>query len=128
MEMTDLHTEALQKIKNDFGIEFIDIKNGYARAILPVQPQHKNHMGIVYGGVLYNLADLAAGVAFFSDGCMGATATGNMQYLRSNKEIKEVICEASAIKRGKKIDFIDVKLADEDGKELCRGQFVFARM
>ena len=128
MEITDLHTEALQKIKNDFGIEFTDIKNGYARAILPVQPQLKNHMGIVYGGILYNLADITAGVAFFSDDCLGATATGNMQYLRSNKNMKAVICEANAVKRGKKIDFIDVKLTDEAGKELCRGQFVFARM
>ena len=54
----------------------------YAEAELVTCPDHANISGIVHGGVLYSLADAAAGAASKSTGEKTVTLEGKINYLR----------------------------------------------
>ena len=45
------------------GIELLEVSPGYAKAKLDIEERHLNSLGIVQGGALFTLADLAAAAA-----------------------------------------------------------------
>ena len=45
------------------GVELLEIKEGYARARMLVQPKHLNGGGVCQGGAVFTLADLAFAAA-----------------------------------------------------------------
>lgn len=119
--------QVMEEIRTVFGIDFVRIETESVESELWVQPEHLNFMGIVYGGYLFNLADLTAGIAFISDGAVGTTVSGNMKYLRAAKDTKKIVCNAVIMKRGSKLDFIYVEIKGEDGKMIATGDFIFCR-
>lgn len=61
--------ELLKRFQDDrfatevVGIEIVEIRPGYAKVKLDVQPRHFNAVGIAQGGVYFTLADFAFAVA-----------------------------------------------------------------
>ena len=47
------------------GIRIVDFRNRYVRVLLSVKPK-VNHIGTMYAGSLFSLADLAGGVISFA--------------------------------------------------------------
>ena len=48
------------------GFEAIEVADGHATVTLPAGPQHANPVGTLHGGILYDIADAAMGMAFAS--------------------------------------------------------------
>lgn len=49
-------------------IEAMELREGYAKAVMPIGEELRNPQGAVHGGVLYTLADVAGGSAAASHG------------------------------------------------------------
>ena len=105
------------------GAETIRITHGQAEAILSVKPEHTNMYGIIHGGCLYTLADIAAGSAVASHGCKAVTATGEYLYLAPAKTAR-VKAIAKTIKQGHHLAVTEVDLLSEDGIHIGRATFV----
>lgn len=91
----DILEQNLTEIRKLFGIEFLKIQPGYTKSHLKVKAEHMNYLNVVYGGVLFNMADLTSGIAFISDGAIGATASGIMEFLSGARNVEELVCEAT---------------------------------
>lgn len=125
MDQKEIMKQAMKSAGESGGIRFIDAADGYARAELELRPEHLNFMRIVYGGTLYHLADVTAGIAFMSAGGLGATITGDMQFLSGAKNTDRLLCEAQVSKNGRRVCFVQSVIKDEQGKVLAMGNFTF---
>ncbi|MDR1479980.1 MAG: PaaI family thioesterase [Planctomycetaceae bacterium] len=67
--MNTEYSQWLEKFKEDHfatkvvGAEILDVRIGYAKTSLKIEPKHHNAVGIVQGGVLFTLGDFSAAVA-----------------------------------------------------------------
>lgn len=118
-------TEAsIANMEANCGIKFTELRDGFARSELVLKPEHMNLLGIVYGGTIYQLADLTAGIAFLTKGGYGPTVSGDMQFINSVADIPVLYCEAEVIRYGRHLCFVQAELMDENRKTLARGNYV----
>ena len=111
--------------KNKFGIEFLEMADGKARASLLIEEKHLNVFGIPYGSFLFNLADMTAGVAYLTVGGFGPTVNSSMDFISAAKQNDTLICSAEVIKSGKKISFVTSEIRTESGLLIARADFTF---
>jgi acyl-CoA thioesterase len=67
------------------GMELIEVSEGAATTKLEIQPYHLNGVGIVQGGVLYTLADLALAAASNSYEGTAVGLTSTITYFKAEK-------------------------------------------
>ena len=117
----------LRDIESKFGIRFQKFEKGEAISELILTDAHRNMYGIPYGGILFNMADDTAGIAFLSAGGLGVTVNGSANYLRgATPNTKKLICHAQVRKGGKRIFFVSAEISDENGTVLSDYSFIFA--
>lgn len=119
---------AVRNAEKNSGIRYTELGDGFARTELVLEPEHMNFMGLVYGGVLYHMADITAGVAFLTKGGFGPTVSGDMQFINSAAGISALICEANVMKYGQRLCFVQAELMDSERKIFARGSYVFCNM
>ena len=112
----------------DAGVEIIEIKEGYAKAVLRVDERKVNPIGSVHGGCLFTLADTTAGSAATSHGVWMTTLYADFHFMRPALHQKTLYAEANEIKRGANISLYSVSITDEEGAELVRATFTFASL
>ena len=59
------YLEKAIKIIDKMGMRILDFKKQFVKIMLPKEP-NVNHIGTVYAGALFSLADFAGGVLFYS--------------------------------------------------------------
>ena len=112
----------------DAGVEIIEIKEGYAKAVLRVDERKVNPIGSVHGGCLFTLADTTAGSAATSHGVWMTTLDADIHFMRPALHQKKLYAEANEIKRGANISLYSVSITDEEGAERVRATFPFASL
>ena len=125
MTFEEIRKKALGSLDGT-GITVLKAGNGEALVEMELKPEHFNFMGIVYGGTLYFLADVAAGVASMNSGKgSGPTVSGNMQFLNAAHGTK-LLGKARIVKAGRMLNFAEVEVTSPEGKLFCTAQFSFA--
>ncbi len=120
------------------GIRIVDFRTRYVKVLLPIKP-NVNHIGTMYAGSLFSLADFAGGVIFFA-------SFDHAQYFPILKEVtiryrrpatSSVTVELeltpeqvggilkAAQEQGKAEWIMDMELKDEAGEICCLVQGVF---
>jgi acyl-CoA thioesterase len=117
--------EVVEKLKDSYGIKFSVIQDGYVRSEMEIRPEYINPLGIVYGSMLYHLADVSSGVAFMSAGGSGPTASGDMQFISSTEHAEKLFCEARVLKSGRKLFYLQADILDQTDELLARGSYIF---
>ena len=109
-------------------METVEMREGYAKAVMPVGDELRNPQGAVHGGVLYTLADVAGGNAAASHGEWIATLDADFHYLRPALKLTSLTAEATELKFGKRVSVYDVKVSDQNGTVLASGTFTYASL
>lgn len=85
-----------------------------------------NAMGGVHGGLMFIMAETAAGLAVRNDGRRYVTLDSSFRFLNGAPETETVRAEASITKRGKTVAFIKARVFMPEGKKtLAEGEFTF---
>ncbi len=116
---------ALERCEADHGLTFTVLEKDRAEAVLTVRRDHLNLYNMVYGGYVFNLMDVVAGVANICGGNVGPTVSGNIEYISSTKDQRELRCVGTVRKSGKTFSYIDVEVLGEDDKLLSKGSFIY---
>lgn len=96
------------------GIELLDAGDGRATARLQVKDHHLNSIGLVQGGAIFTLADLAFAAAVHSRGRIAVAIHCSVSYLKAAQgdfllaEVQEVSC-------GPKIALYTARVTDSTG-------------
>ena len=101
---------ALERCESDHGLTFTILEKDRAVAVLPVRKEHLNLYNMVYGGYMFNLMDVVAGVANICGGNVGPTVSGNIEFISSTKDQKELRCIGTVRKSGRTFSYIDVEI------------------
>jgi len=65
------------------GIEIVSVTAGGAVTRMPVQPCHLNALGLVQGGAIFTLADLAFGAACNSRGVLAVAVNVSISFMKA---------------------------------------------
>ncbi len=116
---------AVRRGEEDNGITFTLLEKDRCEAILPVRAEHMNLYEMVYGGVLFNLMDITAGVANICGGGLGPTVSGNIEYVSGTKGEKTLRCVGTVRRAGRTFSYIDTEVLGEEDRLLCKGSFIY---
>src|SRR5512140_2496675 len=65
------------------GIRVVEVRPGYARTEMTVEARHLNSIGILQGGALFTLADLAFAVASNSQGVLALGCQADVTWFKA---------------------------------------------
>lgn len=126
------YLEKVIKIIEKMGIKIIDFRDRYVKVMLPKDP-NINHIGTVYAGSLFSLADYSTGVLFFAsfdhtryfpvlkETSIRYSRPATTNIIAELALTTEQVEEARRIAEEKgKVDMItDIELKDEQGEICC---------
>ncbi len=96
------------------GIKLVELREGYSKVELTIDENSKNLMGSMHGGLLYTMADVAAGAAMAFCEKPVVTLNATTEYIKAAFSGK-VIAEGRVIAHGKTIGRCEVDVRGEDG-------------
>jgi acyl-CoA thioesterase len=90
------------------GIEYLDVRRGYARLALTLGPHMLNFQGRPHGGVIFTLADATFGAACNSHGEPAVALSVTINYLASVEPGRRLIAEGREVRQGRRAGFYDI--------------------
>jgi len=108
-------------------IELIAMKEGYARARMPIEAIHRNSFDMVHGGAIYSLADYVFQVASNSHGALCVAIQASISYLQSpNAALLEA--EATEVSRTKRLANYSIRVTEEGDRLIALFHGIVYRM
>lgn len=96
------------------GMRVVEVRLGYARTEMTVEPRHMNSVGILQGGAVFTLADLAFGAASNSHGVVAVAAQVDISYFKAVRTGK-LTAVAEEVSRTHKLSTCLIRVTGEDG-------------
>ena len=112
----------MEKIKKYFendrfaefiGIEILEIKKGWSKVKMNITDHHLNGVGIVHGGAIFTLADLAFAAAANSHGNISVGINASISYMKAGTG-KSLVAEAQEVSRNPRLSSYTVRVTDEE--------------
>ncbi|MDD2233754.1 MAG: PaaI family thioesterase [Desulfitobacteriaceae bacterium] len=101
------------------GAKLVEVKPGYAKAMLEISDKHLNAADIVQGGVTFTLADFAFAAASNSHGQLSLSVNTTISYFRPPTG-KILVAEAKEISITNKLASYNIDVFDENGGHIAR--------
>lgn len=105
-----------------FGAELVSAEEGTVQIGLELQPHHLNPGGIIHGGVIAAMLDIAIGLSLRTRLPLEfahVTTQLNISYLKPCREGR-VIATGTAIHQGRRTGYGEASLADPNGRLLSK--------
>lgn len=120
MDEPPIPSELRERIQSEpwaqaLGIRYLDLRRGYCRVSLRLQPHMVNFQGYPHGGVIFSLADVAFGAACNSHGEPAVALTVTIGYLAAVKPDATLVAEGRQVKQGRRAGFYEIAVSAEDG-------------
>ena len=135
MELTRLQKDGIAaKLTNNpvvefMGIELLEVTAGHATLVLPYRKELRNSMGLIQGGILGTLADVAGGVALYSVlpdpvKVVIPTIEFKLNFLRPTRG-EDVMARGKVAHQGRKIALCQVDVCKKNETLLATGLFTY---
>lgn len=106
---------AADRYAGHLGAELIDLRPGWARVAMKLEENHLNFMGMIHGGVIFSLADVAFGAAANSFGTRAMALSVGIDFLAAPKIVGEMTAEVELVQRAGKMGFYRMQVTDAEG-------------
>lgn len=117
--------EVAEAATKQLGYTFPEIGDGIAVGQFTVGEEHLNQLETVYGGHLFNLADIVSGLANLSLRGGGPTISGNIDFVNGCKKGDTLICHAEVKKCGSHISYVASEIKTSEGLLVATASFTF---
>lgn len=94
------------------GIRVVEVRLGFARTEMTVEPRHLNSVGILQGGALFTLADLAFAVASNSHGVVAVACQADVTFFKVVQS-GTLTATAEEIARTRKLSTCLIRVTDQ---------------
>jgi acyl-CoA thioesterase len=94
------------------GMRVVEVRPGFARTEMTVEPRHLNSIGIMQGGALFTLADLAFAVASNSHGVVAVACQADLTFFKAVASGK-LTATGEEIARTRRLSTCVVRITDE---------------
>lgn len=113
------HFNCSDKFSVRSGMKLTELREGYAKVEMVIDDYSKNYMGSMHGGLLYTMADVAAGASMIYCGKQAVTLNASTEYIKAAYS-GLIIAEGRVISEGKTICRCEVDVHAEDGTLYCK--------
>ncbi len=96
------------------GIELLSVAPGRAVAQMPIAPHHLNAVGIVQGGAVFTLADLAFAAASNAHGRMAVSVNASITFMKAIRS-GTLRAEAREVSANEKLGSYTVDITSDTG-------------
>lgn len=100
------------------GVKLVEVRQGYARATMPVTETVLNASGWVQGGALFTLADLAFAAAVNTHEALTVSVNSHIAFFKSARE-GLLTAEAHEVIDHRRLPYGEVRITDENGELLA---------
>lgn len=107
------------KLVSAFGIELLECRPGYGKAVMPLDTRQLNGAGIAHGGALFALADIAMALAANSDGALALTLNASISFLKAGS-VAPFTAEAREVSASSRVAHYEVLVTDGNGEAVAR--------
>lgn len=97
------------------GIELLEVRPGYSRVGLSLEPHMVNGLGLAHGAVIFAVADFAFAAACNSYGTVAVALSMDIHFLASPKPGARLVAEAQEIHRGRRTGLYQLTVKDDAG-------------
>jgi acyl-CoA thioesterase len=118
MELKEFFTER-DRFARGIGARLEEVRPGYARASLTVEPRHLNGGDVCQGGAIYTLSDLAFAAVVNACGFLTPLVSATMYYHRSAQLGETLIAEARVMSDHHKLPCAIVEVHTQDGTHIA---------
>jgi acyl-CoA thioesterase len=110
------------------GVEYLEIRRGYCRIGLTLQPHMVNFWGFLHGGVIFSVADIAFGAACNSHDETAVALTMTISFLTAVRDGSRLVAVAQELGQGGRAGFYEVTVSDESDAVVAQVQCVAYRV
>lgn len=103
------------------GMAIVELRPGYARAEMTIQPHHLNGARTVHGGALFTLADFAFAAASNSRGQLALSINSSIAIYKGARAGR-LVAEARELSSAPRLAGFEVAVRDEAGELLASFQ------
>jgi acyl-CoA thioesterase len=96
------------------GMTLVELRPGFAKTRLVVEPRHLNSLGTVHGGAIFTLADFAFGAAAKTGGKTAPAISTNLSFLKATR-FGTLYAEATEVSRSRKLSVCTVRVTNDAG-------------
>ena len=96
------------------GVKLLEVVEGYAKVSLDVTPHHLNGVGVVQGGAIFTLADLAFAAAVNSHGTVAVAINVSITFIKAVTG-GTIFAEAREISQSARLASCLVQVTDAGG-------------
>ena len=101
------------------GCKLTEVREGFAVAVMTVEPRHINGGGVCQGGAMFTLADLALAAVLNTHRNLTLGIESTITFLKSAHLGDMLTAEATEIKDHRKIPYVEVKVYNQNRDLLC---------
>ena len=115
---------ANEPVANYLGMKLLDLSEGFSRVSMTLRPEHLNFNGLVFGGIIMSIADLAFAYATNCANVPNVAAQFSIQFI-SGASVGDVLtAECTVIKRGNRACFSEMVVNNQKGKLIAKAMGV----
>ena len=103
------------------GVRIVELFPGHAKTILNVEDRHLNSVGIVQGGAIFTLADLAFALACNSGGRVAVAVNTTLSFVKATRS-GTLHAEATEVSRSRRISTCTVRVTNDSGELVALSQ------
>lgn len=97
------------------GMRLVELRPGFAKTSLAVEPRHMNNVGMVHGGAIFTLAAFAFGAASRTAGQATVGVSTNISFLKPTRS-GTLYAEATEISRSRRLSVCSVPVTNDAGE------------
>jgi acyl-CoA thioesterase len=101
------------------GVDLTEVSEGRAYAELKVKQQHLNAAGVVHGGSIFALADIALAAASNSYGNVALLTNGNIQVFHATQLGDTLTAKAKVVSASRRLAHYRVKVTNSAGEQIA---------
>ena len=110
------------------GIQADEIRRGFCRVRLHVEPKLLNVHGVIHGGAVFTLADVCAAVAMRSLGANVITLQASINLVGTGNPGDDLVAEANAVHLGRRTGVAQATVTNQQNRIVATGNFTFVRL
>jgi len=110
------------------GVEYLEVRRGYCRLGLALQPHMVNFQGVPHGGVIFSVADIAFGTACNSHGEPAVALSMTISCLTAVAAGSRLLAEARQVKQGRRAGSYEVTVSTDGGTLVAQVHVVAHRV
>ncbi len=98
----------------------MEIKPGYAKVVMPMAPQYQNFHGLIFGGMVMAVADLAFAYASNSVAYPSVASQFNIHFVTGAGVDDELTAECRVVRSGRRVGIAEITVTNQDRKLIAK--------